>query len=207
MARWVGRRGAAWSIGLLAAVFVLSMVLIPRAAASVGANVRVGRVLRLSAIRAYQRLHQSGLRISFAAVQLAYFTDPPVHVVAQSPAAGQAVSPSTVVHLKFGCPGCGAGSPSVPRHMPTYLVPRFIGQKLAAAWQWVRHKQLYFIAYLGKLTAGNAPSLFDNYRVIRQKPPAGTRLKLGKARRCCHGNGGSFKPTPLTVWTTQTASQ
>ena len=56
---------------------------------------------------------------------------------------------------------------------------------------------------VGPLTDGDAPNLFDNYRVLRQRPKPGSSLKLGTATSCCGGTQGTFTPTPLIVWGSQ----
>ncbi len=149
---------------------------------------------------AYQRLHLEGLKVSLPAVELRFVVDAPVHVVGSAPEAGQRVPAGSVVSLTLGCPRCGAGSPGVPRHMPHYVVPNFLGRRLDAAYQWVRHKQLFYVFRLGRLTAGNARSLFADYRIVAQTPLAGRSLALG--RKTKH----AFTPTPLTVTAKQRTS-
>lgn len=88
--------------------------------------------------------------------------------------------------------------------MPRYKVPKFVGRQVSAAYTWTKGKDLYFAAHLGPLIAGNARHLYENYRVTRQTPAAGTFLTLGRGTRSDDGTSGTFLPTPLTVWGTQT---
>jgi hypothetical protein len=138
------------------------------------------------------------------ATDVDYGVDLYPYVVRSSPSSGAHVGRGSTVRLSLGCPGCGAGSPGVPNHLPAYRVPRFIGRPVSAAYRWFIHRTLYFTAHLGRLIAGDARELLANYRVRRQRPHPGSSLRLGIAHRCCHGNGGSFRPTPLVVWGSQT---
>lgn len=163
-------------------------------------RVKVPRVIGLEPAAAYQQLHHSSLRVSLPAVELDYVEGPSLYVVAESPRAGQSVPRGGIVRLTLGCPRCGAGSPGVPTFLPTYRVPDFVGARAGAARRWTTQNQLDFVAHLGPLTAGDSANLFDNYRVLRQQPRAGSSLKLGTGSSCCGGTQGSFTPTPLIVW-------
>jgi hypothetical protein len=167
-----------------------------------GADLRVAvpRVTGLAVDAAYARLHAAGLRVSLPAVVLDYVVSPPSEVVRQSVPAGRHVERETNVRLGLGCPGCAAGSPALPVHMPRYHVPSLVGRSVAAAYRWTEHRTLYFVARLGPLHGGNAPTLFQNYRVTRQRPRHARTIQLGDGRTCCRGSRGSFLPTPLTVW-------
>jgi hypothetical protein len=160
----------------------------------------VPRVVGRDVATAYRRLHRAGLRVSLPAFELDLGLGSPLRVTGQSIRAGTGVADGGSVTLTLGCPGCGVGSPAVPTHLPRYVVPDLVGGSVAAAARWVAHKELYFVAHLGALKAGAAPDLLGNYRVTRQRPRAGKRLQLGTATSCCGGAGGSFLPTPLTVW-------
>jgi hypothetical protein len=97
-----------------------------------------------------------------------------------------------------------ARTPSVRAgRLPRYVVAKFVGGAVSAAFGWVRGKRLDFRARLGPLKAGNASGLFANYRVTRQQPPAGARLALGQRTKPAKGRGGGFRLTPLTVWGVQ----
>jgi hypothetical protein len=81
------------------------------------------------------------------------------------------------------------------------------GRSVIDARRGVAQKTLYFVARLGSLQGGDAPSLLDNYRVSRQRPHTGAGLRLGTRTSCCGGTAGSFKPTPLVVWGAQITSR
>ena len=99
----------------------------------------------------------------------------------------------------------GSGRRAIPRgRLPSYVVPQLVGGAVSAAYRWVRGKRLDFRAYLGPLKAGGARGLFANYRVTRQRPAAGARLRLGRGERPAKGGGG-FRLTPLSVWGRQLA--
>ena len=148
-------------------------------------RVKVLRVIGLEPAAAYQRLHNSGLRVSLPPVELDYVDSPSLYVVTEAPRAGKSVGRGGIVRLTLGCPRCGAGSPGVPTYLPTYRVPNFVGRGAGAARRWATQNRLDFVAHLGPLTGGDAPNLFDNYRVLRQRPKAGSSLKLGTGSSCC----------------------
>jgi hypothetical protein len=158
----------------------------------------VPHAVGLDAAAAYRRLHRAGLRVSLPAFELDLGLGSPLRVTGQSIRAGRAVADGGIVALTLGCPGCGVASPAVPTQLPRYNVPDLVGGAVAAARAWVAHKELYFVAHLGPLTAGAAPDLLDNYRVTRQRPRPGHKLQLGTGT-----SGGGFTPTPLVVWARQ----
>jgi hypothetical protein len=165
--------------------------------------VAVPVVVGLDVSAAYRVLHRVGLRVSLPAVELDYGLGGLPRVVGQSPGGGRSFVHGANVGLELGCPGCLVESPAVPTHLPRYRVPRFVGLSVIDARRWVAHKALYFVARVGSLRGGDAPSLLDNYRVSRQRPHAGAGLRLGIGTSCCGGTAGSFKPTPLVVWGAQ----
>ena len=180
---------------------LVALVLAPVALAAPSVT-RVPRVAGLPVSTAYRLLHQHGLRVSVPAADLRVVAEPPDHVIATSPAADECVGVGSVVSLTLGCPGCAVGSPGVPIHLRHYRVPAFVNRSLLTAYRWVRRRQLFYEFHLGRLTAGNAPSFFANFRITRQKPGPGEQLALGRGSRCCGGAGGSFTPTPLIIWAT-----
>jgi hypothetical protein len=190
------------SIQLVGALVVSTALAITPPALGAASTVRVPAVTGLSAGQAYSMLHGLGLKVSLPRLDLQFVVDPPDHVVAATPSAGQRVDVGDVVSLALGCSGCVAGSPSVPVHMPRYRVPAFIGRTVERPHRWVVHKELFYAFHLGRLVAGNASTLFGNYRVTRQSPRPGRELALGRGTRCCHGTGGTFRPTPLAMWAT-----
>jgi hypothetical protein len=165
------------------------------------AESRVPRLAGLSAVSAYARLHGAGLRVSIPqGLVLEELGNPAGFVERVTPRAGTRLARGSIVTFRFGCPGCGLASPAVPTGtLPRYTVPNFIGQSIAAASRWVAHKTLYFTERLGRLKAGDAPILFENYRITAQHPAPGTRIALGTGTHNAAGTSGTFTPTPLTI--------
>jgi hypothetical protein len=166
-------------------------------------TVKVPHVLGLDVAAAYRQLHRAGLRVTLPGTELDYGLHALLRVTGQSRPGGASASRGGIVRLKLGCPRCGVASPGVPKPLPQYRVPSFVGRSVGDARRWVAHKALYLVVHLGPLRGGNAADLLDNYRVIRQRPRAGRNLGLGTAMSCCGGSAGSFTPTPLVVWGTQ----
>jgi hypothetical protein len=151
-----------------------------------------------SVLAAYARLHAAGLRVSIPR-GLSFSSMSPPTVKRIAPLPGKRVLRGSVVTLAVSY-GDGVSSPAVPvGRLTSYQVPDFVGSSASAAYAWVRRKTLYFTAKLGRLRAGNAPDLFANYRVTRQRPSPGAMLTLGRESRSNGGRQGSFLPTPLTV--------
>jgi hypothetical protein len=118
------------------------------------------------------------------------------------PSAGQSVQAGSTVSLTVGCIGCLLASPAVPRHVPSYRVPSFVGKRVSALSRWIEHKTLYLTEHFGPLHAAGAAQLYGNYRIARQHPAPGTMLRLGIGRRPSR-TSGTFLPTPLSAWLTQ----
>jgi hypothetical protein len=193
------RRALSWAL----AIGALSAVALT-AGAQGSTTVHIPDVTGRPVALAYLSLHHLGLRVSLPASSFVC-CDPDATdgVVTVSPRPGKRVAPGSVVKLTIGCPRCGAGSPGVPVHLRNHRVPRFVGHPASEVTQWLRGKTIDLSAHLGPLHAGDAPRLFDNYRVTRQRPHAGTRLAFGVGHKCCGGTGGSFRITPLTIWAKQ----
>jgi hypothetical protein len=120
-----------------------------------------------------------------------------------SAAAGSRRPRGSVVTLRVGC-RCPIGSPAVPKGtLPRYTIPTFAGDTIAAARRWIVDKTLFLTEHIGELRAGDANSLYKNYRITKQDPHAGTALSLGVMVHDLAGTPG-FKPTPLIVWAHQT---
>jgi hypothetical protein len=151
-----------------------------------------------SVLAAYARLRSAGLRVSIPrGLSFSSMSPPTVRRIAPLP--GKRVLRGSVVTLSISY-GNGVSSPAVPMgRLPSYQVPDFVGSSASAAYAWVRGKTLYFAAKLGPLRGGNAPDLFANYRVTRQRPSPGAMLTFGRESRSNGGRQGSFLPTPLTV--------
>ena len=162
-----------------------------------GRMVVVPRVLNEAVEVAYRRLHQAGLRVSIpAGIQFTIFWSQVALQV--TPAAGQDVARDSVVTVRLGYPCC-APSIAAPVKQPSYRVPNFRGLLASAAEAWVENKTLAFDGRLGRLRGGTAAALFENYRVTRQQPAAGTKLRFtGRP-----GAGGVREITPLSIWGTQ----
>ena len=169
--------------------------------AAVDGTVVVPRVAG-GAVAAYNRLHAAGLRVSVPN-GLSFSSSAPPTVARMVPMAGKRVARGSVVTLYLSF---GMGRFAVPMgRLPSYVVPKLRGGPVSTAYGWARNKRLVFRAYLGPLKAGNARSLFANYRVVRQRPAAGVRLTLGERGRTAAGKRASFRLTPLTVWGAQQA--
>jgi hypothetical protein len=139
---------------------------------------------------AYTRLTRAGLRVSIP-VAFSPFSNPPPVAVRVKPAPGRTVAQGSVVKVKPGSSCCTA-SIEAPNKQPTYRVPDFVGRWASAALAWVRRRTLLFDAYLGPLRTGSAGGLFQNYRVTRQWPTPGAKLRYGK--------GAPETMTPLSIW-------
>lgn len=110
-----------------------------------------------------------------------------------SPRAGTRVKKGGVVTI-FATGGPLA-SPAVLKSNPRYRVPSFIGRTAKAALNWAdKHRMYWEIPALPTLSSSTAPSLFDAYRVIGQKPAPGGTIGQGHLL----GSGG-YQVTPLTL--------
>jgi hypothetical protein len=166
------------------------------AIASSGRTVVVPRVHGLEISTAYARLHRAGLRVTITQG----FENSLVHgnvlvpkqVQSMTPASGQLVKAGSIVTLILRCQ-CRRGTIRGKRR-PAYRVPDFRRRRASVAYNWVRSKIVFLIAHLGPLQAGDAPTLFANYRINRQSPKPGTILRVSTP---------DGRTTPLTIWATQ----
>jgi PASTA domain len=147
---------------------------------------------------AYDRLRSTGLRVSISTG--ATIGDPGTHdgrntqVVTVDPSAGALVSAESAVTLGIGAyPFYLLGSPVVPIPLPTYTVPDFASSYVSAPAEGAVGR-VGFTVYLGRLTAADAPHLYENYRVVRQEPSPGAALSV--VERIF----GGVRLTPLRVW-------
>jgi hypothetical protein len=62
---------------------------------------------------------------------------------------------------------------------------------------WADRHRLYWDARLSSLSASARAHLYENYRVTKQSPTPGARMKSGVFRAT--SNGGAFSPTPIVV--------
>lgn len=154
------------------------------------------------AVGVYARLHAAGLKVSIpAGVSLGPLASRTRWRV--SPRSGSRVLRGSVVVLSASCCG-GVGRALTPAgRLPSYVVPSFVGLSVGAAYGWVGKKRLFFVARLGRLRAGDGPSLFENYRVVGQRPAAGKALTLGIRTASRGGRRRRFRATPLTVYGVQ----
>ena len=163
-------------------------------------RVAVPRVNSEQVTRAYRQLHQAQFRVSIGS-KFSISLDRqgrvifPETVVRTIPRAGRLVREGSVVRLVLRCQ-CRPGHTAEPTRKPRYQVPNFNGGVLGRAYAWVRSKILVFIAHLAPLDAGNARALVGNYRIAKQSPAPGTRLRYSN-------RNGAW--TPLTVWAHQTS--
>lgn len=177
-----------------------SALLATLVAAPGGAQVKLVRVPRVTGrgdmFSAYDVLRSAGFRVAvangFSATSL---QDP--GVLTQRPRRGSVVPEGSVVTITAGV---GAvGSSGVPKPMPTAVVPSFAGKPPAKVIAWAEHRRLYWaIRQIPPLPPSSAPHLLDNFRVTRQQPAPGSRLRLGVITHGSTGRG--FRPTPVTVW-------
>ena len=197
---WVGVRGWGWLlVGVV--VGVLGCGAAGARAQPAAGSVVVPRVSG-GVLGVYDRMRAAGLRVSIPGGVWFDSLAPP-RVVRVLPAAGRRVRRGSVVTLYLAR---DMGRRAIPRgRLPTYVVPQLVGGVVSAAYRWVRGKRLDFRADLGSLRAGGARGLFANYRVTRQWPAAGARLRLGRGKRPTNGGGGGFRLTPLRVWGRQLA--
>jgi hypothetical protein len=156
------------------AIGVVAMAAIAGAA---DPSVRIPDLKRAAVERSYTLLHRDGLRVTIArGFVLDTLASPLADIEQTSPPAGETVATGSTVSLTVGCIGCGIGSPAVPRHVPSYRIPNFVGKRVSAVSRWIAHKTLYMTEHFGPLHAADATQLYDNYRIVRQHPAPGTML-------------------------------
>jgi len=158
-------------------------------------------VLRSTYTEDYIDLHRLGLRVTIPH-GFAYGPNGPSDPAGSDPPAGTRVPAGSTVRL------VGRGAPIVsnpvimPGPLPSAIVPQIAGRRASVALTWVERHKLEFAAHLGPLQAGDAPTLFANYRITRQDPRPGKRLALGTDRILTKRTAG-ISLTPLTVWARQ----
>jgi beta-lactam-binding protein with PASTA domain len=188
---------------LIATATAATVVATAALAGAADRSVRIPNLERAPVERGYARLHRDGLRVTIAqGFVLDTLASPMAEIERVAPSAGQAVATDSTVSLTVGCPGCGLGSPGVPRRLPSYRIPNFVGKRASALSRWIEDKTLYLTEHFGPLHAADAAHLDGNYRIVRQHPAPGTMLRLGIGHRASP-TSGAFLPTPLTAWLTQ----
>lgn len=114
------------------------------------------------------------------------------------PSQRELVGRGTTVTIRVGC-GCTVSSLGLPPgRLHSYDVPNFLGRGALAAIAWARGKLIVIKLYLGALREADAPTLIENYVIVRQRPSRNRQVAF--ARRT--SNGGIFV-TPITLWTRQ----
>ena len=138
---------------------------------------------------AYQRLHDAGLRVRIKTPLVVGSLCAPL-VRYQDPVAGTRVRAGSVVTLTPA--PCIHGSPVVSK--VSAVVPDFRGEVPSRTAEWASSHGLLFELHLPALDAGDAPSFFENFRVIRQQPAPGATLAPGVRV------GQGFRPTPIRAF-------
>jgi hypothetical protein len=187
---------------------VIALVIVVAAIAGTGAWVHDARAKQLVAvplvtqttvIRAYDRIRAAGLRVSirneFSVRSLCV-----PGASEQSPRHGTRVAVGSVVTVSTR--PCAIASPSVLKSNPTATVPNFKSKLASRVIAWAERRSMFWeIRDAQPLSRSAAAHLFDNYRVVRQDPAPGARLRQGVMVRS--GGAKGFRPTPITVWVTQ----
>jgi beta-lactam-binding protein with PASTA domain len=165
------------SVSRIAAVLAMTgtLPLVMSASSSPGQAV-VPDVIGLSASRAYDAVHEAGF-----AVQIDGFVWG--HVTQQSRPAGTAGRAGTAVALSIAQGPQGMLPPGGHGR-----VPRVFGKPLANAIYTLQTHGLLWSAWLPPLPATMRPSLFDNYRIARQKPKPGTQFTQTVTRELANGD-------------------
>ena len=195
-------RHAGRPIELLISLAALAACAFPSATVASGRSAEIPDLRGASVENGYTRLHKDGFKVSIPHGFVVDSLDGGGEILQTSPSPGRQASVGSTVSLAIGCRGCSAGSPAVPTHIPVYRVPEFVGQPLSAVTRWIKPKILYYTEHFGPLHSATAARFAENYRVTRQHPAPGTMLRLGIGRKISP-NSGSFSPTPLIVWLTQ----
>ena len=133
---------------------------------------------------AYAQLRSMGLRVSVRPPKWepgALYTRSraSTDIVATHPAPGTPLKPGSVVTLvaEGGPIAAGVGPP--PRY-GRYRLPNFVGRSAAAALGWAWDRSLSYAVSLPSLHAASARSFFAAYRVVGQRPAAGSVVVSGK---------------------------
>ncbi len=141
----------------------------------------------------YESLQKLGLRVSIRNSFVSnYVCDR--FTVKQGPPAGTLVRRGSTV--TFSVDGCMLGRGPIS-NLAQATVPDLVGRRVTAAWIWTYENDMFFEARLPPLRNGDRPRLYDNYRIVRQSPKAGSRLS--RFPGVCNGIGCG-PPTPLIVW-------
>jgi hypothetical protein len=156
--------------------------------------VTVPLVTQTDVIRAYDRLRSAGFRVTIRNGFSADSLQVPIAQKQSPPPGARAALGSTVAISAFAGP---IGSPALRNVHRT--VPSFEGAPASDVISWADRRGMFWaIRDFPRLDAGNAQHLFENYRVVRQRPLPGATLRPGVIVHVQGGHG--FRPTPITVW-------
>jgi beta-lactam-binding protein with PASTA domain len=156
----------------------------------------VPKVTETDVIGAYDLVREAGFRVEISTRFTATSLCVPI-ATEQLPPAGAPMPGGGVVTISAGF--CPLASPAFRTPMPTATVPDFTGKPASEVVAWASSREmLWSVRGAPALAAGSAPHLLDNYRVTRQTPRAGTRLRPGVFVQS--GGSRGFRPTPITVW-------
>jgi hypothetical protein len=111
---------------------------------------------------AYARLHAAGLPVSLPAWTFGPGTS--AVVTRTIPRPGTRVAPGTTVTVHFTTtvrPGL--------RGVSHLALPHFVGERLSAAARWATIHHVSFLAHLGALRRGDAPTLLTDYVITAQR--------------------------------------
>jgi hypothetical protein len=179
-----------WKLLIVAAALALS------AAAGCGGQeaARTARVPRVGAGElitvgeAYDRLRAAGLRVEIRGGFHVDMRDGPLSA-APRPGSGTPVEPGSVVSI---APTGGPHLDVVRREPPhPTAVPDLTGMSANAFFAWTDGSGADWGAEVSALPPTSRPHLWDNYRVARQLPAAGTRLSV---------DSGTGFLEPVEVW-------
>ena len=156
----------------------------------------VPHVTETGIVRAYDLARAAGFRVAISnRFSVAALCEPIAE--RQSPPRGALLREGGVVTINAGI--CPLGSPGVRRPMPSAVVPDFTGKPASEVVDWAETREMFWwVRGASPLAAGSTPHLLDNYRVLRQSPRPGARLRPGVLLRS--GGSRGFRVTPITVW-------
>lgn len=161
-----------------------------------GRVLTVPHVTGTGVLRAYDLARAAGFKVAVSnGFSLAALCEPIAE--RQTPRAGASLREGGVVTINAG--SCPLASPAVRRPMPIATVPNFAGKRASEVVAWASSREMFWwIRGASALEAGSTPHLLDNYRVLRQSPRPGSRLRPGVFVRS--GGSRGFRVTPITAW-------
>jgi len=159
-------------------------------------SLTVPQVIGTGILRAYDLARAASFRVGVSnAFSVSALCEPITE--RQIPHTGAPLPEGSVVTINAGI--CPLASPALRTPMPSARVPDFRNKLASEVVAWASSRGMFWsVRGASPLAAGSAPHLLDNYRVIRQSPRPGTRLRPGVFVRS--GGTRGFRPTPITVW-------